>query len=102
MFDVHRRETLFVFDLHAVENAAIGVDADKEFLGGFEIFQCLRRVAHKLGGNLAGKSGAQSNTIWTAATSRRFFAARVGMSFSLDFGVGDRCSETHSPHRPAA
>ena len=47
MFDEHRREALLVLDLHAVENAAVGVDADEEFLRGFEIAQGLCWVAHK-------------------------------------------------------
>ena len=37
MFDKHGREALLVLDFHAVENAAIGIDADKELLGRFEI-----------------------------------------------------------------
>jgi len=36
MFDEHRRETLLMFDLHAVEDAAVGIDADEELLGRFE------------------------------------------------------------------
>jgi hypothetical protein len=48
MLDEHGREALLVLDLHAVENAAIAVDADKEFLRGFEIFQNLCWVAHKI------------------------------------------------------
>src|SRR6185437_1919334 len=46
MLDEHRRETLLMLDFHAVENAAVGVNADKEFFRGFEIAQYLCRVAH--------------------------------------------------------
>src|SRR5205814_7975276 len=44
MLDEHRGETLLVLDLHAVENAAVRVDPDEEFLRGFEVPQDLRRV----------------------------------------------------------
>src|SRR5439155_19678737 len=44
MFDKHRCETFLVLDLHAVENAAVRVDADEKFLRGFEFAQDLGRV----------------------------------------------------------
>src|SRR5258706_5687876 len=48
MFDVHGREAFFVFNLHAVENAAIGVDANKELPGRFEIAQHLGWITHNI------------------------------------------------------
>jgi hypothetical protein len=44
MLDEHRSETFLVLDFHAVENAAIGIDADKEFPRGFEIAEDLGGV----------------------------------------------------------
>jgi len=48
VLDEHRREALLVFDLHAVENAPIGVDANKEFPGRFEIAQHLGWITHNI------------------------------------------------------
>jgi hypothetical protein len=47
MLDEHRRETLLVLDFHAVENAAVGVDANKGFVRWSEIAQDLCGIAHK-------------------------------------------------------
>ena len=52
--DEHRSETFLMFDLHAVEDAAIGVDANEEFTGGLEIAQCLGWVTH--GGSVGRNS----------------------------------------------
>jgi hypothetical protein len=46
MFDVHRRETLLMLDLHAVENATVRVDANEELAGRFEIAQDLCWITH--------------------------------------------------------
>jgi len=37
MFDEVRRETFLMFDLHRVEDAAIGVDADEKLLARLEV-----------------------------------------------------------------
>jgi hypothetical protein len=44
ILDVHRCEALLVLDLHRVEHAAIGVNADEEFPGRFEINEKLFRL----------------------------------------------------------
>jgi hypothetical protein len=52
-----------VLEFHGVEDAAIGINADKEFLGGFQVFQDLR-VAHEIRGREVGlEERAQSNKI---------------------------------------
>ena len=48
MFDEHRGEALLVFDLHAVEDAAVGVDADEEFLRWLELAQYVCWIAHRI------------------------------------------------------
>jgi len=47
VLDEHRRKALLVLDFHAVENTAIGVDADEELFGWFEIAKDLSGVGHK-------------------------------------------------------
>lgn len=47
MFDEHRRETFFMLDLHAVEDAAVRIDADEEFFAGLKLAQDLCWVTHK-------------------------------------------------------
>jgi hypothetical protein len=46
MFYEHGRKTFLVLDFHAVENAAVGVDADEELASGFEIAKDLGGISH--------------------------------------------------------
>src|SRR5258707_5524678 len=48
MFDKHWSEALLVLDLHAVENAAVRVDADEERFGRFEVLETLGGVTHSM------------------------------------------------------
>jgi hypothetical protein len=70
MFDEHRREALLVLEFHGVEDTAIGINADKEFLCGFQVFQDLR-VAHEIRGREVGlEERRQSNKISNPAAFR--------------------------------
>ena len=53
MLNKHRGETFLMLDLHAVENATVGIDADEKILGRFELAQNVGWIAHK---NFRGKS----------------------------------------------
>jgi hypothetical protein len=48
MFDEHRSEALLVLDLHAVEDATVGIDANEQFFRRFGVAQNLCGIAHKI------------------------------------------------------
>ena len=47
MLDKHGGEAFLVLDLHAVENTAVGIDADEELFAGTVVAQNLGWVVHK-------------------------------------------------------
>jgi hypothetical protein len=53
-----------VLDFHAVKDAAVGVDAYKQFPGGFEVAQNLCGIVHRISSPKVGdETCAESNTI---------------------------------------
>jgi hypothetical protein len=63
VFDEHRRETFLVLDLHAVKDAAVGINADEKFAGRFEVAKDLCGIAHNFDGLVGGEFTDQSNGI---------------------------------------
>ena len=49
MLDEHWRKALLVLDLHRVEHAAVGIEADKELAACLEILKCLHGLSVKNG-----------------------------------------------------
>lgn len=56
VFDEHRREALLVLDLHGIEDAAVGVDADEEVVGWTVVAEDLGWV---LGGHGMGRGSGE-------------------------------------------